>query len=315
MEKIYEVLRVLKAKPVFLDEHLKRLENSWSFYQAGKLDIGSIGKEVEDLAGRRSDPHNIRIEVDTSTGSYLLETVEGRYPTEEMKREGVELASFQHQRHNPQVKAIDSSIAERVEAYRTEKGVYSLIYVHEEEVGECERANIFFIRDGVLITARDEDVLLGVTRSKVLELAQKLGIPVIKRTIKTRELFTMDGAFMTGTSIHILPVRRIDEEVFDPRNPLLVKLAEELDKAIYEGQESRHGADTDPSQSRPRRESIGKKLYRSDYDSKLAGVCGGLAEYLDIDSSIVRLLWVVFSLWGGSGILAYIVAALVIPKK
>ena len=56
-----------------------------------------------------------------------------------------------------------------------------------------------------------------------------------------------------------------------------------------------------------------KKLYKSDVDRKLCGVCGGIAEYLGIDSMIVRLIWVVLVVFFGTGILAYIIAALVIP--
>ena len=59
----------------------------------------------------------------------------------------------------------------------------------------------------------------------------------------------------------------------------------------------------------------GKKLYKSSTDKKLAGVCGGIAEYFGIDSTLVRLGWVVFSLLGGSGLLAYIIAALVMPDR
>ena len=58
-----------------------------------------------------------------------------------------------------------------------------------------------------------------------------------------------------------------------------------------------------------------KRLYKSAIDKKLCGVCGGLAEYFDIDSTIVRLAWVLFTALGGSGIIAYIIAALVIPEK
>jgi phage shock protein PspC (stress-responsive transcriptional regulator) len=56
------------------------------------------------------------------------------------------------------------------------------------------------------------------------------------------------------------------------------------------------------------------KLYLSK-DKKLAGVCGGIAEYFDIDSSMVRLAWVILSVLTGifPGIIAYIVAALIIP--
>ncbi len=59
----------------------------------------------------------------------------------------------------------------------------------------------------------------------------------------------------------------------------------------------------------------GKKLYKSSTDKKLAGVCGGIAEYFGIDSTLVRLGWVVFSLLGGSGLLAYLIAAIIMPDQ
>ena len=58
----------------------------------------------------------------------------------------------------------------------------------------------------------------------------------------------------------------------------------------------------------------GKKLYRSTTDRKLAGVCGGLAEYLGIDSTIVRLIFAALVIFAGTGILAYIIAAIIIPE-
>ena len=57
----------------------------------------------------------------------------------------------------------------------------------------------------------------------------------------------------------------------------------------------------------------GKKLYKSNTDKKIAGVCGGIAEYFNIDATLVRLGWVVFSLLGGSGVLGYIIAAIIMP--
>ena len=58
-----------------------------------------------------------------------------------------------------------------------------------------------------------------------------------------------------------------------------------------------------------------KKLYKSNTDKKIAGVCGGIAEYFTIDSTLVRLGWVLFSLLGGSGLLAYIIAAIIMPDR
>ena len=58
-----------------------------------------------------------------------------------------------------------------------------------------------------------------------------------------------------------------------------------------------------------------KKLYKSEYDRKIAGVCGGIAEYFNIDPTLVRLAWVILSCIGmGTGIVAYIIAAIIIPK-
>ena len=57
-----------------------------------------------------------------------------------------------------------------------------------------------------------------------------------------------------------------------------------------------------------------KKLYKSNTDRKICGVCGGIAEYLNIDPTIVRLVAVIAAIAGGSGVLAYIVAAIVMPE-
>lgn len=58
-----------------------------------------------------------------------------------------------------------------------------------------------------------------------------------------------------------------------------------------------------------------RRLYKSNENKLLDGVCGGVAEYFDIDPTLVRLAWVLFTAMGGAGIVAYIVAAIVIPRK
>jgi phage shock protein C len=58
-----------------------------------------------------------------------------------------------------------------------------------------------------------------------------------------------------------------------------------------------------------------RRLYRSLDNRKIAGVCGGLADYFDIDPTMVRLAWVIFTLAGGAGILAYIIAWILIPEQ
>ncbi len=58
-----------------------------------------------------------------------------------------------------------------------------------------------------------------------------------------------------------------------------------------------------------------KRLYRSTNNKVLLGICGGIGEYLNVDPVVIRLLWVIFCCMGGSGLLAYIVAAVIIPYQ
>ena len=58
-----------------------------------------------------------------------------------------------------------------------------------------------------------------------------------------------------------------------------------------------------------------KKLYRSKSDRKLAGVCGGIAEYFNVDPTLVRIGWVIASFAFGCGLLAYIICAIIMPNK
>ena len=59
---------------------------------------------------------------------------------------------------------------------------------------------------------------------------------------------------------------------------------------------------------------MNKRLYKSSTNKMIAGVCGGIAEYFDLDPTLVRLGWVVFCALGGSGVLAYIIAAIIMPS-
>lgn len=58
-----------------------------------------------------------------------------------------------------------------------------------------------------------------------------------------------------------------------------------------------------------------KRLYKSSTDKKVCGVCGGIANYFDVDPTVIRLIWVICTLAGGSGLIAYIIAAIIMPDE
>ena len=60
---------------------------------------------------------------------------------------------------------------------------------------------------------------------------------------------------------------------------------------------------------------MSKKLYRSQTNRKIAGVCGGIGEYVNLDPTVIRLIWVLLVFCAGTGLLAYLIAALIIPEN
>lgn len=60
---------------------------------------------------------------------------------------------------------------------------------------------------------------------------------------------------------------------------------------------------------------MNKKLYKSNTNKMICGVCGGLGEFFGIDPTIIRLVWAIFGLMGGTGIIAYLLAAVIIPNS
>lgn len=60
---------------------------------------------------------------------------------------------------------------------------------------------------------------------------------------------------------------------------------------------------------------MNKKLYKSNTNKMICGVCGGLGEFFGIDPTIIRLIWAILALLGGMGIVAYLIAAVIIPNS
>jgi branched-chain amino acid aminotransferase len=82
---------------------------------------------------------------------------------------------------------------------------------HEGNVAECTADNIFIVRNGQLQTPGTADgILEGVTRRAILDLAKKLGIDAVEKTLQRYDLYIADECFLTGTAAEVVPVTRID---------------------------------------------------------------------------------------------------------
>jgi branched-chain amino acid aminotransferase len=108
------------------------------------------------------------------------------------------------------------------------------------KVSEASGMNLFIVRDGVLITPGvDQDILEGITRASVLELARDMGIPVLERAVDKSELLIADEVFLSGTAARVTPVRRIETTDLPSRRPVMERLRERL-TAITEGRDPQY---------------------------------------------------------------------------
>jgi branched-chain amino acid aminotransferase len=105
------------------------------------------------------------------------------------------------------------------------------------KVSEASGMNLFLVRDGVLITPSvDQDILEGITRASILELATVMGIPVLERPVDKTELMIADEVFLSGTAARVTPVRRIENTELPTHRPIMERLRERL-TAITEGRD------------------------------------------------------------------------------
>jgi branched-chain amino acid aminotransferase len=131
---------------------------------------------------------------------------------------------------------VNSSYKERVAAALANANAYEALLVNNEnKITEGSRSNVFFVRNGTVITAPKGNVLIGITRVSVFELCIKLGIEIIEKPIAVSELKEMESVFMTGTSPKLLPLSTIDDMSFSSAdNPTIRALMKGYNNMLAE---------------------------------------------------------------------------------
>jgi branched-chain amino acid aminotransferase len=227
---VYEVIRIQRSVPLFLEEHYKRLLNS------GKLlgyEIDISFDEIKEILLRMVNLNNIKncnIKIviaareSTPKNSYSF-FVESPYPEESLYLTGVETVIFRATRTNPNAKVIYKNMRDEINNLLKKKNCYEAILLNErDEITEGSRSNLFFIKSNILYTTPKKDVLLGITRGRILELCSKNNIDFIEQVIHLDDLNNFEAAFISGTSPKILPINRIDGNLYQCTNELLIRL-------------------------------------------------------------------------------------------
>lgn len=235
---VYEVLRVIQQKPLFLEEHVERFFQSLylSNIQAG-ISVSELINSLRALIeSNQLINGNIRFQNRLTLQNhpeFLSMITSAHYLSSDWSRNGVQVLSLEAERENPNVKSAHLLARKKANRIISESTAFEVLLLNSVGyITEGSRSNVFFISGEKLITPPLSEVLAGVTRSKIIELAKKHKIPIIERPVKFTELPGFDAAFLSGTSINILPINQLDKMAYQRHNPLMIKLQKLLDGSI-----------------------------------------------------------------------------------
>lgn len=235
---VYEVLRQSHGIPIFLEQHIVRLNNSARGKSlCGDFNLTEIKNEIAVLAEKNNFPEsNIKIVYhsgDSGDCSIYIYPVDFFYPSEKDYREGVRLISLIETRPDPNLKNWRPAFREKIRKLKAREKVFEILLINESGlVTEGSQSNLFFIRDNRLYTAQRKNVLPGITREYVLRIAAGLHTEVYEMDFRLEDLFQAECIFITGTSPKILPVSSVNERTFNPDHPILRQLVNEYDLLI-----------------------------------------------------------------------------------
>ena len=232
---VYEVIRTYRGRPFAVDEHLARLERS---AQALQLSLGpskaqwvALIEEGLRLSGlpetkiylqitRGQAPRDHPFPPSLSTTAVL--TFRELHSLDvSVRQAGVPAILLEDIRWGRcDIKSVNllANVLARQQA--KEAGAFEAILVRDGEVTEGSVSNVMVVRNGTIQTAPEgRRILSGVTRAKVLGLAKKEGIPVAETMVRREYLLGASEVFLTGTTVEVLPVVRVDGRAIGPAVP------------------------------------------------------------------------------------------------
>lgn len=218
---IFDFMRVIEGVPVFIDDHLSRFERSAEI----------IGMELPFSREKIESTINELVKINGFPLGYIKlvmtggVTPDGFAPgrpnlvilndvlnnaPEVYFQEGVSLMTCDYTREFPQAKTTSYAMAVKLLPQWSKDGHFDVLYHSAGTVTEVSRSNIFFFKDGKLIT-NHENILMGISRMKILEVAGHIFETEI-RDFSLEELLNADEVFMSSTNRRVMPIVKLDDQ-------------------------------------------------------------------------------------------------------
>jgi len=244
---VYEGITSYNGKVFHLKDHYERLQKSAGFLNIpvqisfDELEV-VLQKLIADNGFARTNfrliltgglsVEGIGFEKNTSTLAIIPQ--EHHSLTADAYKKGVSVMLDDFQREAAGYKTLNYIEAVRLQEKRKAKGAAEIIYHHNGKLLEASTSNVFIVKNNVVITPK-ENILEGITRKIVLELARKAGYAVEERDVSMEEFFAADEVFITASFKEIVPVVKADDTIVGGGvpGPITKALTEEFKKLTH----------------------------------------------------------------------------------
>jgi D-alanine transaminase len=226
-DAVYEVLRIYQGRPWLLEEHFQRLAQSLAGIRLDGVDLarlrcrlldtiraGSFQEAIAYLQVTRGAAplreHAFPDRVQPLEFLYVQEFADPYGPLREQGAAAITHPDLRWQRCDiKSTNLLGNVLAAQAAAERD--CLEALLYQADGTLTEGSRTSFFAVRDGVLLTSPQSHAILpGITRSLVLRLCAQAGVPVREQTLHRDDLTQVGELFLTGTTIEIVPLVRVD---------------------------------------------------------------------------------------------------------
>ena len=238
---IYEVIRIEQGIPLFLEDHLSRLFDSADL---SHLNINESYCDIETLIEELIKKNNaaqgkikLVIHFDKENGSQekdlLMYFTPHYFPSNNEYKNGVKIGLCSAIRTNPNAKILNTEARKKANNTIVEEKLFEVLLINDKGfITEGSRSNIFFIKDNKIITPPQKEVLNGITRRNILKICKQNKIDIIEESLNVSNIKEIDVAFLSGTSLKVLPVKQIEKHEFNIENEFLKRIMKLYNDAI-----------------------------------------------------------------------------------
>lgn len=235
---VYEVIRVIKGVPIFCEAHFDRMKKSMELIKKTlSYSDDSLIEFMHMLIkanGNLDGNIKIIINADKPNRDITLYYINHSYPEKYLYDEGVKTILYHGERENPNAKIVNQDFRAKVNDKIKDEEAYEAILVDNNGyITEGSRSNIFMVKGNKVITSPVSAVLPGITREMIIKVCGENDIEVSEEYLSYEDISKLDGAFISGTSPKVLPIKAIDNlEYKSSQNPIIKEIMDKYNEIM-----------------------------------------------------------------------------------